>query len=130
MEQLESEMEKKKRREELETIAADVLVEIIENIVGKIEAEERENATFIKELITKEIIDKVQDKVTEDFKNFIIDELFKRIASRPRFESDYEDVTYEANSDLFEQNFLDDVELADLNGDHEVEAAEEGQQID
>lgn len=125
LELLEANLEKQRRREELETIAADVLGEIIENIVGKVEAIERENTSFIRQLIMEEIVDKVGDRMKEDFKNFIIEELFKRITSTDHFDSDYGygDVMFEDNvSDLFMKSYNDA-----MDAEQEIE---DRQQID
>lgn len=107
VEKLELQLATEKRREELEIIAADVLSEIIENILSKIETEEQDNSEYIRKLITEEIVDKVGDRYREDFKNFIIEEILKRIVS-DRDVMYEEDLTFE---DFMTEDFMQDFDF-------------------
>lgn len=97
---LEAELQRQKRREEAETITAEVLSEILENIMEKIEAERLEDISYIRRLVTDSLVEKVGDRFNNDFKNFLIDELVKRISSE-RFNYYYdEDMTLEEDDDF------------------------------
>lgn len=96
LERLEAEAERLKKREEAETVTTEVLGEIVGNVWEKIEEDHRENIAFIRQLITEEVVEKIGDHFTEDFKAFIIDELVKRISCH-RFLHGYEDMTFEDN---------------------------------
>lgn len=110
LERLEAELQRKKQREEAETITSEVLTEIVEIILKQIDAEHAEDLNFIRRLVTDEVVDKVGDRFTADFKNFLIDELVKRIPS-DRDNNYYADMSYE------DDNFSDELFEDDYNVD-------------
>lgn len=87
-EQLSLKTEKEKKdKMEAEYISAEVLSIVIENMVEKIEEIERQDAEYIRQFLMNDLVDKIGDRVKDDFKSFVIEEILKRVMPYIRSEN-------------------------------------------